>query len=73
LAKSAFLCDPQLCLSEKFTSLKEETRGVSHIVALPFYIKKNIKAKEKYYWKLKYFTMQNINLQKKNSSKRNQL
>jgi hypothetical protein len=40
-------------------------------VALPFYIKKNLKAKEEL-WELKYFTMQKCNLKKKNSSKRNQ-
>jgi hypothetical protein len=32
-------------------------------VALPFYIKKYLKAKEEL-WKLKYFTMQKYNLQK---------
>jgi hypothetical protein len=45
------------------------TRGVSHF-GLAIYIKKYLKAKEEL-WKLKYFTMQKYNLQKK-SSKRNQ-
>jgi hypothetical protein len=39
-------------------------------VALPFYIKKYLKAKEEF-WKLKYFTMQKYNLQK-NPLKENQ-
>ncbi len=48
-----------------------KTRGVScHTVALPFYIKKYLKAKEEF-WKLKYFTMQKYNLQK-NPLKENQ-
>jgi hypothetical protein len=42
----------------------KKTRGVSHIVALPFTIKSYLfKAKEEL-WKLKYFTMQKYNLQK---------
>ncbi len=41
-----------------------------HTVALPFYIKKYLKAKEEW-WKFKDFTMQKCNLQNK-SSKRNQ-
>jgi hypothetical protein len=45
-------------------------KGVCHTVALPFTFKKYLKAKEEL-WKLKYFTMQKYNLQKK-SSKRNQ-
>jgi hypothetical protein len=47
----------------------KKTRGVSHY-GLAIYIKKYLKAKEEL-WKLKYFTMQKYNLQKK-SSKRNQ-
>jgi hypothetical protein len=39
-----------------------ETRGVSHY-GLAIYIKKYLKAKEEL-WKLKYFTMQQYNLQK---------
>jgi hypothetical protein len=39
-------------------------QGVCHTVALPFYIKKNLKAKEEL-WKFKYFTMQKCNLKKK--------
>jgi hypothetical protein len=39
-------------------------------MALPLTFKKDLKAKEEL-WKLKYFTMQKYNLQKK-SSKRNQ-
>jgi hypothetical protein len=34
-------------------------------MALPFYIKKYLKAKEEELWKLKYFTMQKYNLRKK--------
>jgi hypothetical protein len=45
-------------------------RGVSHCCGLAIYIRKYLKAKEDL-WKLKYFTMQKYNLQKK-SSKRNQ-
>jgi hypothetical protein len=41
-----------------------------HIVALPFTLKKYLKAKEEL-WNFKYFTMQKYNLQKK-SFKRNQ-
>jgi hypothetical protein len=41
-----------------------EKQGVCHIVALPFTLKSNLKAKEDL-WKLKkYFTMQKYNLQK---------
>ncbi len=38
-------------------------QGVCHTVALPFTLKKHLKAKEEL-WKLKYFTMQKYNLQK---------
>jgi hypothetical protein len=31
-------------------------------VALPFYIKRDLKAKKEELWKLKYFTMQKYNL-----------
>jgi hypothetical protein len=41
----------------------KQTRGVSHCVALPFTLKKDLKAKEEL-WKLKYFTMQKYNFQK---------
>jgi hypothetical protein len=47
----------------------KETRGVS-LCGLVIYTKKYLKAKEEL-WKLKYFTMQKYNLQKK-SLKRNQ-
>jgi hypothetical protein len=43
---------------------------VCHTGALPFTLKKYLKAKEEL-WKLKYFTIQKYNLQKK-CSKRNQ-
>jgi hypothetical protein len=33
-------------------------------VALPFILKKHLKAKEEELWKLKYFTMQKYNVQK---------
>jgi hypothetical protein len=39
----------------------KQTRGVSHCVALPFTLKKDLKAKEEL-WKLKYFIMQKYNL-----------
>jgi hypothetical protein len=45
-------------------------QGVCHNVALPFTLKSILRQKEEL-WKLKYFTMQKYNLQKK-SSKRNQ-
>jgi len=48
---------------------KRKQGGVSHC-GLAIYNKKYLKAKEEL-WKIKYFTMQNCNLQKK-SSKRNQ-
>jgi hypothetical protein len=38
-------------------------QGVCHIVALPFTLKRVLKAKDEL-WKLKYFTMQKYNLQK---------
>jgi hypothetical protein len=41
-----------------------KTRGVSHC-GLAIHIKKYVKAKEEELWKLKYFTMQKNNLQKK--------
>jgi hypothetical protein len=37
-----------------------QTRGVSHTMALPFTLKKYLKAKEQELWNLKYFTMQKI-------------
>jgi hypothetical protein len=40
-------------------------------MALPFTLKKNLKAKKEL-WKFKYFTMQKYNLQNKKSSKRHQ-
>jgi hypothetical protein len=51
-----------LKLPKKPTSV-QKMRGVSHTLALPFYMKKYHKAKEGL-WKLKYFTMQKYNLQK---------
>ncbi len=58
--------------SSAFTilSIINTNKGCVTLVALPFYIKKELKAKEEL-WKLKYFTMQKYNLQKK-TSKRNQ-
>jgi hypothetical protein len=41
-------------------------------VALPFTLKKYLKAKEEELWKLKYFTIAKYNLPKNKSSKRNQ-
>ncbi len=43
-----WVCDP---------SMQVKTRGVYHTVALPFTLKKYLKATEEL-WKLKYFTMQ---------------
>jgi hypothetical protein len=48
-----------------------KTRGVSHLVALPFTLKSIFLRQKKNYEKLKYFTMQKYNLSKK-SSKQNQ-
>jgi hypothetical protein len=57
--------------SNKFMKGNVNKGVVCHTVALPIiYIKKYIKAKEEL-WKLKYFTMQKYNPQKK-SSKTNQ-
>ncbi len=39
-------------------------QGVCHTLALPFTLKRYLKAKEEL-WKLKYFTMQEYNLKKK--------
>jgi hypothetical protein len=39
-------------------------QGLCHTIALPFTLKKDLKAKEEELWKLKYFTMQKYNLQK---------
>jgi hypothetical protein len=39
------------------------------VVALPFTLKSILKAKEEELWKLKYFTMQKYNLQKKSSKR----
>jgi hypothetical protein len=36
-------------------------------MALPFALRKYLKAKEEELWKLKYFTMQKYNLQKQSS------
>jgi hypothetical protein len=44
-------------------SIKDLTRGVCHIVASPFPLRKYFKAKEDL-WRFKYFTMQKVyNLQ----------
>ncbi len=43
---------------------KKKTRGVSHY-GTAIYIKKYLKAEEEELWKLKYFTMQKYDLQKK--------
>jgi hypothetical protein len=54
------------CHSSNITKLKNtktKTRGVSHF-SLAIYIKNYLKAKIKALWKLKYFTMQKLNLQK---------
>jgi hypothetical protein len=37
------------------TKTTKQNKGVCHIVALPFYITKYLKAKEELLWKLKYF------------------
>jgi hypothetical protein len=46
------------------TNKTYKRRGVSHC-GLAIYIKKYLKAKEEELWKLKYFTMQKYNLQKR--------
>jgi hypothetical protein len=46
------------------TTNTNKDKGVCHTVALPFDIKKYLKAKEEELWKLKYFTMPKYNLQK---------
>jgi hypothetical protein len=53
-----------------FVKLTLKTRGVSHC-GLAIYIKRDLKAKNEEWWKLKYFTMQKYNL-KKNPLKWNQ-
>jgi hypothetical protein len=77
------LCKGQNPLEASVTVLYNESRhfifalvwrsnkGVCHTMALPFTIKKYLKAKEEELWKLKYFTMQKYNLQN-NPLKRNQ-
>jgi hypothetical protein len=45
------------------TPIPQRKQGVCHTMALPFYIKRYLKAKEEF-WKLKYFTMQKYNLPK---------
>jgi hypothetical protein len=47
-------------LAEFSTDFKQ---GMCHTMALPFTLKKYLKAKEEL-WNLKYFTMQKYNLQK---------
>jgi hypothetical protein len=46
------------CHKRRCKLIKLVKQGVCHTVALPFYIKKDLKAKEEELWKLKYFTMQ---------------
>ncbi len=46
-------------------SVSHGTRGVCHTMALPFTLKKNYLNAKNELWKLKYFTMQKYNLQKK--------
>jgi hypothetical protein len=55
-----------LCTKFLFPQTKQ---GVCHIVALPFILKKYLKAKEEL-WKFEYFTMQKYNLQKNPSKKK---
>ncbi len=43
--------------------IKTKTRGVSHYIKIAIYIKSSLVRKEEL-WKLKYFTMQEYNLQK---------
>jgi len=49
---------------KKKRALTTTTKGVCHIVALPFTFLKSILRQKKNYGKLKYFTMQKYNLQK---------
>jgi hypothetical protein len=58
-------------LTLQLIRLEISSEGVCHIVALPFTLKCVLRQKKKILWKLKYFTMQKYNLQKK-SSERNQ-
>jgi hypothetical protein len=51
-------------LEEGLCSKALSTRGVSQCWSWGIYIEKYLKAKEEELWKLKYFTMQNYNLQK---------
>jgi hypothetical protein len=50
-------------------SLPSTQQGVCHIGPLPFALK-SILMKKKDLWKLKYFTMQKYNLQKKSSKRK---
>jgi hypothetical protein len=55
---------PKTQIGNKILCEKNIKQGVCHTVALPFtFFKKDLKAKEEL-WKLKYFTMQEYNLQK---------
>jgi hypothetical protein len=49
-----------------------QTRGASHYMALPFTFK-SITRQKKELWKLKYFTMQKYNLQKKSSKRKTKI
>jgi hypothetical protein len=47
--------DPSVIVQSLLKDMSKQ--GVCHIVALPFTIKKYLKAKEEELWKLEYFTM----------------
>jgi hypothetical protein len=54
------------------TSFENKGEGCLSHCGLAISIQKYLKAKQQELWKLKYFTMQKCNLQKKKSSKENQ-
>jgi hypothetical protein len=52
-----------MCGPWTITQIHKLEQGLCHTVALPFTLKKYLKAKDEL-WKLKYFTMQKYNLPK---------
>ncbi len=53
-------CETSPQKQKKNKKKNKKKQGVCHIVALPFTLKKYVKAKEEELWKLKYFTIAKI-------------
>jgi hypothetical protein len=57
-------CHKKQHIAPKSHTFVSQNKGCVTFVALPFTLKKYLKAKEEELWRFKYFTMQKYNLQK---------